>query len=170
MINDGLPNNVCLQCVHHINSSFSFKQLCERSENTLRDLLGRPLSEFRQSISQQTNKFIHSEQTFLELKPLLVGESLVSNSVNEIISGVTETLEPPLPPVSETLSNVGEEAVPLQPPEEILENVDHKFEHKDNDLKVTLREIKESINDVFTERGDSMNMKFEDFENNTECK
>lgn len=50
---DGLPAQVCLQCVHYISRAFSFKQLCERSESTLRELLGRPI-----------------QQTLLELKPL----------------------------------------------------------------------------------------------------
>lgn len=52
MENDGLPAQVCLQCVHYITRAYSFKRLCERSEVTLRELLGRPT------------------QTLLELKPI----------------------------------------------------------------------------------------------------
>lgn len=85
MEDDGLPSQVCLQCVHYITRAFSFKQLCEKSENTLRELLGRPL-----------------QTTFLELKPLLANDVLVSNTVTEIISTVSETL----PSVAETLNNV----------------------------------------------------------------
>lgn len=48
---DGLPTQVCLQCVHYISRAFSFKQLCERSDATLRQILGHPV------------------QTFIELKP-----------------------------------------------------------------------------------------------------
>lgn len=43
MEGDGLPNQVCLQCVHYINRAFSFKQLCERSDATLRQYLEKPL-------------------------------------------------------------------------------------------------------------------------------
>lgn len=43
MEEDGLPSQVCLQCVHYINRAFSFKQLCERSDATLRQYLGKPL-------------------------------------------------------------------------------------------------------------------------------
>lgn len=43
MDGDGLPGQVCLQCVHYITRAFSFKQLCERSDSTLRQLLGKPL-------------------------------------------------------------------------------------------------------------------------------
>ncbi|KAJ8968592.1 hypothetical protein NQ314_002258 [Rhamnusium bicolor] len=85
MENDGLPSQICLQCVHYINRAFSFKQLCERSENTLRELLGRPL-----------------QTSFLELKPLLAHDVLVPSAVTEMISTVAETL----PSVAETLANV----------------------------------------------------------------
>lgn len=43
MEGDGLPSQVCLQCVHYINRAYSFKQLCERSDATLREYLGKPL-------------------------------------------------------------------------------------------------------------------------------
>lgn len=43
MEGDGLPGQVCLQCVHYISRAFSFKQLCERSDATLRQYLGKPL-------------------------------------------------------------------------------------------------------------------------------
>lgn len=51
MENDGLPEQVCLQCTHDIIRSFSFKQLCERSDGTLRQILG------------------HSTESYVELKP-----------------------------------------------------------------------------------------------------
>ncbi|KAG5883225.1 hypothetical protein JTB14_011417 [Gonioctena quinquepunctata] len=90
MSNDGLPSQVCLQCVHYITRAFSFKQLCERSDNTLRELLERPF-----------------QQTFLELKPLLASESLVPSSVAEIITG--------LPHLSPSQTVALEEVVPIQP-------------------------------------------------------
>lgn len=36
---DGLPAQVCCQCVHQINTSYSFKLQCEASDVTLRKLL-----------------------------------------------------------------------------------------------------------------------------------
>lgn len=80
MLNDGLPSQICMQCVQHINRAYSFRQLCERSENALRELLGRPI-----------------QQTFLELKPLLATDTLIANSIPEIITGVTESYQTPLP-------------------------------------------------------------------------
>jgi len=38
-IGDGLPAQVCCQCVHQINTSYSFKLQCETSDLTLRKLL-----------------------------------------------------------------------------------------------------------------------------------
>lgn len=80
MLNDGLPSQICIQCVQHINRAYSFRQLCERSENALRELLGRPI-----------------QQTFLELKPLLATDTLITNPIPEIITGVTESYQTPLP-------------------------------------------------------------------------
>lgn len=34
---DGLPENVCLNCVHQMNSAFLFRKLCEKSDTTLRE-------------------------------------------------------------------------------------------------------------------------------------
>lgn len=43
MEGDGLPSQVCLQCVHYISRAYSFKLLCERSDANLRQYLGKPL-------------------------------------------------------------------------------------------------------------------------------
>lgn len=53
---------MCLQCVHYINRAFSFKQLCERSDATLRQLLATSV-----------------DSTFLELKPVCHNEFIVSD-------------------------------------------------------------------------------------------
>lgn len=81
-----MPSQICMQCVQHINRAYSFRQLCERSENALRELLGRPI-----------------QQTFLELKPLLTTETLITNPIPEIITGVTESFPTSLP-LSETFT------------------------------------------------------------------
>lgn len=81
-----MPSQICMQCVQHINRAYSFRQLCERSENALRELLGRPI-----------------QQAFLELKPLLTTETLIANPIPEIITGVTEAFPTPLP-LSETFT------------------------------------------------------------------
>lgn len=72
MEGDGLPSQVCLQCVYYINRAFSFKQLCERSDSTLRQLLGRPID------------------TFLELKPLSANEYVVTNEIENIPNEIGE--------------------------------------------------------------------------------
>lgn len=75
-----MPSQLCMQCVQHLNRAYSFRQLCERSENALRDILGRPI-----------------QQTFLELKPLLATETLIANPIPEILTEVTETFPTSLP-------------------------------------------------------------------------
>lgn len=40
---DGLPTLLCLQCVHEITRCYSFKQLCEQSDISLRQYFGKPL-------------------------------------------------------------------------------------------------------------------------------
>lgn len=39
--NDGLPSQVCLHCVDFINKTYTFKRLCERSDLTLHQILGK---------------------------------------------------------------------------------------------------------------------------------
>lgn len=71
---DGLPSQVCLQCVHYINRAFSFKQLCERSDSTLRQLLGSTI-----------------DSTFLELKPVSQNEFIVSD-ISEVQGNITNEI------------------------------------------------------------------------------
>lgn len=68
-----------MQCVQFLNRAYSFRQLCERSEHALRELLGRPI-----------------HQTFLELKPMLSTETLLTNSIPEIVTSVTESFPAPI--------------------------------------------------------------------------
>ncbi|GLV37810.1 Parkin Interacting Substrate [Carabus blaptoides fortunei] len=51
--NDGLPSQMCSQCVHSVTQAFSFRQLCERSDSKLRSYLSR--RERRSSSSQSEN-------------------------------------------------------------------------------------------------------------------
>lgn len=85
--NDGLPGQVCLQCVHYINRAFSFKQLCERSDSTLRQLLGRPI------------------ENFLELKPVSATEYIVTNpEVDTIASEISNFIAEAKSPEEDELS------------------------------------------------------------------
>ncbi|GLV46532.1 uncharacterized protein CBL_20857 [Carabus blaptoides fortunei] len=37
--NDGLPSQICIQCLQQVNRSFTFKKLCEKSDAALREFL-----------------------------------------------------------------------------------------------------------------------------------
>lgn len=37
-----MPSLICLQCIHQVNRTYSFKQLCEQSDANLRQYLGKP--------------------------------------------------------------------------------------------------------------------------------
>lgn len=39
MEGDGLPNQICLQCLQITNRAYTFKQQCEKSDNILRQYL-----------------------------------------------------------------------------------------------------------------------------------
>lgn len=39
MEGDGLPHQICIQCLQNVNKAYSFKQLCEESDLTLRNYL-----------------------------------------------------------------------------------------------------------------------------------
>lgn len=39
MEGDGLPDQICTQCLQMVNRAYSFKQLCEKSDATLRQYI-----------------------------------------------------------------------------------------------------------------------------------
>lgn len=88
---------MCLQCVHYITGAYSFKQLCERSEITLRQLLGK---------NANTSSNTTNTTTFHELKPcdpetssVLLDEKSINygnilNSVENVEGKLVEIVEP----------------------------------------------------------------------------
>ncbi|XP_033610692.1 uncharacterized protein LOC111872698 isoform X8 [Cryptotermes secundus] len=44
-VDDGLPSQVCQQCVHQVNNAYNFKLLCESSDFALRQYLSTGQSE-----------------------------------------------------------------------------------------------------------------------------
>ncbi|KAJ8954977.1 hypothetical protein NQ318_000408 [Aromia moschata] len=58
---DGLPHQICIQCLQSVNKAYTFKQLCEKSDLTLRNYLNLHL----QSISIQPNNLIDEVKTDL---------------------------------------------------------------------------------------------------------
>lgn len=61
MEGDGLPNQICTQCLQSVNKAYSFKQLCEKSDVTLRNYLDINL----QTISLQADNMINQVKTDL---------------------------------------------------------------------------------------------------------
>lgn len=88
MEDDGLPNQVCLQCVHYINRAFSFKQLCERSDATLRQYLG---------------KNIFSDINSKDVLPQLVQVQILNTETNE--ENTVSQLFVPLAPIQHDIKN-----------------------------------------------------------------
>lgn len=115
--NDGLPSQICLQCVHYINSAFSFKQLCERSDSTLRQLLGKPM-----------------HATFLELKPIATNET-TETTFSDVIESVTGSMES----VTHSVPDV------LDDPLDSCSVADESFKCEDEDLKLKLEEFSNSL-------------------------
>lgn len=116
MENDGLPSQVCLQCVHYITRAFSFKQLCERSDSTLRQLLGKP-----------------TQATFMELKPLLSNEQHES-SFSDVINTVSENIHVVTNSVNEVLSDAVLETVDVNNVAEGSEDLKMKLEFVENEI------------------------------------
>ncbi|XP_050310522.1 zinc finger protein ZFP2-like [Anthonomus grandis grandis] len=67
---DGLPVYVCLQCAMQIGRAYYFKQLCEQSDASIRQYLGKPLNNTKQdtlsadSLPEQNSDF---SQCFLDV-------------------------------------------------------------------------------------------------------
>lgn len=109
MEGDGLPSQVCFQCVHYISRAYSFKLLCERSDATLRQYLGKPI------LTELTSKDI------IPLVPVQILEPQ-PDTVNQIFIPITEEPQPIVPPPKDEVLETKEEV--FEPKVEITEN-DH---------------------------------------------
>ncbi|CAH1112096.1 unnamed protein product [Psylliodes chrysocephalus] len=58
---DGLPNQICTQCLQNVNRSYTFKQLCEKSDMELRNYLNISL----QTISLPTDNIMNEVKSDL---------------------------------------------------------------------------------------------------------
>lgn len=88
--NDGLPNQVCLQCVDSITKSFLFKQRCEESETRLRDCFNKPFLPTKflelKTIQNSDNVDLTTHETVSEL-----GVSNSLHSVAQVIDSVVNS-------------------------------------------------------------------------------
>lgn len=64
--NDGLPSQVCDQCVDYINKTYSFKGICERSDLTLRQILGKIYTESPNKMKHQKSNTLDNSDEISE--------------------------------------------------------------------------------------------------------
>lgn len=79
MEGDGLPHQICTQCLQMVNRSYTFKQLCEKSDNTLRQLV---TSIAIRNIHLDTNNMIqHCDTLNKQQDSLFAVESSIFNEI-----------------------------------------------------------------------------------------
>ncbi|XP_044743327.1 zinc finger protein 652-B-like [Chrysoperla carnea] len=62
--NDDLPNQICNACFLQLQNTISFKQLCEKSDNTFRQILGQN----KINVDKHSNNFAVNENDFSNVK------------------------------------------------------------------------------------------------------
>lgn len=70
MAGDGLPNQICTQCLQSVNKAYSFKQLCEKSDVTLRNYLNINLQLQADNMINQVKTDLFSTSEVLQQSSL----------------------------------------------------------------------------------------------------
>lgn len=73
---DGLPYQICIQCLQNINKAYSFKQLCEESDITLRNYL----------LTLQTNMINDVKTDLFSTSEVLQQSSLFQDIFNDAMT------------------------------------------------------------------------------------
>lgn len=139
MEGDGLPSQVCLQCVHYINRAFSFKQLCERSDATLRQYLGKSI------LTEISTKDI------IPLVPVQILEATTETEPQQVVpQSIQNVQQVQVPEVQQLQTQV---FIPIQIQEQLSvckdEVLEPKIEILDNSGNEILQSRKFSVKNTF---------------------
>lgn len=120
MINgDGLPHQICTQCLQNVNRAYSFKQLCEKSDTTLRQYVNtlQPIdttSTIQNIINDVKSDIFNSTEVlqqssiFQDIFNDATTHSLVENFTNQnantVVSDLAETMQ--------SLQTIAEQCLP----------------------------------------------------------
>lgn len=86
MEGDGLPDQICIQCLQNVNKAYSFKQLCEESDITLRNYLltlqTGMINDVKTDIFS-TTEVLHQSSLFQDIFNDATTHSLVETFTNQ---------------------------------------------------------------------------------------
>ncbi|XP_019871436.2 zinc finger protein 558 [Aethina tumida] len=83
MINDGLPNQICTQCLQSVNKAYTFKQLCEKSDMTLREYLQiRNISLPPEGLINTTEQFFNTSD---DLQQTSIFQDIFNDTTHSIV-------------------------------------------------------------------------------------
>lgn len=91
---DGLPDQICTQCLQMVNRAYTFKQLCEKSDNVLRQyfnnieiqnvtLQQNQLMGVKDDQLLSTSEVLQQNSLFQEIFNDATTQSLVENFANQ---------------------------------------------------------------------------------------
>ncbi|KAL3276980.1 hypothetical protein HHI36_012342 [Cryptolaemus montrouzieri] len=101
---DGLPNQICVQCLQMVNRAYTFKQQCEKSDVVLRQYLNElelqnvslPQNSLIDTVKDDhllsTSEVLQQHSLFQEIFNDATTQSLVENFANHTASAVVEDL------------------------------------------------------------------------------
>ncbi|KAF5282708.1 hypothetical protein FQR65_LT02705 [Abscondita terminalis] len=132
MEGDNLPTQVCSQCVDSITRAFSFKQLCERSDLTLRNLFTQPvLCPILEKIKCDDTLYDSNfkvDKTEIDLLLTQTESDIVHNSsiILNMVSDVNDTVDLVEDETEETMYPCEENAACFTTSSEVQKNTSHR--------------------------------------------
>nr|XP_023030078.1 zinc finger protein OZF-like [Leptinotarsa decemlineata] len=115
---DGLPHQVCTQCLQSINKAYTFKQLCEKSDMTIRNYLSinlQPISLPADNIINEVKSDLFSTSEVLQQSSLFqdifndatthsLVETFTNQNASTVVSDLAETMQ--------SLQTIAEQCLP----------------------------------------------------------
>lgn len=81
---DGLPQNICVQCISDVSTAYKFKQKCEQADNTLRSFAEKGLNSSSDILCQMVTANSHSHSVEETSKAQDVQLDIISSAENNI--------------------------------------------------------------------------------------
>lgn len=121
---DGLPSQICTQCLQMVNRAYSFKQQCEKSDASLRQYLNTVninsvgvqlqndssilIEDMKTDHLFSTSEVLHQSSIFQDIFNDATSHSLVDNftgqTANTVVSDLAETMQ--------SLQTIAEQCLP----------------------------------------------------------
>lgn len=158
---DGLPESMCVPCVLQVSRAFTFKQQCQRSDQTLKSYLERQISDLNQADNNNIRNTSKSEGS--------IGvEQVINEHVINANDVVNRTNEPHFSSNNDTETDHLDSELCLDslPPDIGSDSFEEEIELSDLPSPVASEDIEQHLDDELDDddvKGDKDASKFGDY-------